>query len=188
MKRSSSETQKIGYLRTLYIVVFAIAMILSMLNSSNAQAATAMPTDYRVTAANDKFTDTWQMAVAFRMRPPRRLRARRLELAMGTLSTSQENRLFVSFGPVWRLPINSRSLFVELGISPTLISGSTFNGRDMGGNFHFTSSAAVGATFGARDSVALSLRIQHMSNGSLSSTNPGMDMIGLNFAIDFSRR
>ena len=107
---------------------------------------------------------------------------------MGTLSTSQENRLFVSLGPVWRLPINSRSLFVELGFSPTLLSGSSFNGRDVGGNFHFTSSAALGTTFGARDSVALSLRIQHMSNGSLRNTNPGMDMIGLNIAFNFSNR
>ena len=188
MKRLSIETQKIGYPRALSIVVFAIMMISSMLNSSNARAATRWPSDYRVAAANDKFTDTWQYAVAFRLRPPHRLRAKRLELAVGTISTSQESRPFVSLGPVWRLPLSNDSLFVELSISPTLLSGSSFNGRDMGGNFHFTSSAAVGATFGARDSVALSLRIQHMSNGSLSSTNPGMDMIGLNFAIDFSRR
>ncbi len=87
-------------------------------------------------------------------------------------------------GPVWRLPINSRSLFAELGISPTLLSGSSFNGCDMGGNFHFTSTLVVGRTFGARDSVALSLRIQHMSNGSLSRTNPGMDMIGINVTFN----
>ncbi len=43
-------------------------------------------------------------------------------------------------GPVWRLPINSRSLFVELGVSPTLLGGSSFNGRDMRENFHFTPS------------------------------------------------
>ena len=43
-------------------------------------------------------------------------------------------------GPVWRLPINSRSLFAELGISPTLLSGSSFNGRNMGGNFHLRTS------------------------------------------------
>ena len=118
------------------------------------------------------------------MRPPRRLWARHVEVAVGTLSTSQENRLFVSLGPVWQLPIRSQWLSVELGISPTLLSGSSFNGRDVGGNFHFISSAAVRATFGAHDSVALSLRIQHMSNGGLSSTNPGMDMIGLNITFD----
>ncbi len=90
--------------------------------------------------------------------------------------------------PVWRLPINSRSLFVELSISPTLIGGSSFNGRDLGGNFHFTSAAAVGKTFGLRDAFSLSLRIQHTSNAGLSSINPGMDTVGLNFSFDFSKR
>ncbi len=183
MTRSSTGMHKFAHSKVRHTAVFVIALISFILNGSNARAATAIPSDYRVTAANDKFADTWQSAVAFSLRPPRRLRARRFELAIGTLSTSQENRLFVSLGPVWRLPINSRSLFVELGFSPTLISGSSFNGRDMGGNFHFTSSAAVGLSFGARDSVALSLRIQHTSNGSIRNTNPGMDMIGLNLSF-----
>ena len=102
-----------------------------------------------------------------------------MELAIGAISTGQENRMFAAFGPVWRLPIRSRSLFLEFGISPTLIGGSSLSGRDMGGNFHFTSSAAIGAVFGASDSVSLSLRIRHSSHGGLSSTNPGMDMIGI---------
>jgi hypothetical protein len=187
MTRSSTEPHKIGHSKALHIVAFVIAMISIMLNGSNARAANVVPSDYRVVAASGKYEDIRQFAVAFRMRPPRRLRARHLELAIGAISTSQETRPFVSFGPVWRLPINRRALFVELGFSPTLIGGSSFNGRDMGGNLHFTTSAAVGATFGARESVVLSLRIQHTSNGGLSSTNPGMDMIGLNFAFDFNK-
>ena len=141
-------------------------MISCMLNSANARAAAAVPIDYRLALAGDKFADTWQFAVAFRMRPPRRLRgfrAKHFELAVGTISTSQESNPFVSLGPVWRLPLNNDSLFVELGISPTLLGGSSFNGRDLGGNFHFTSSATVGKTFGARDAVSLSLRIQASS-------------------------
>ncbi len=184
MTRSSTGMHKIGHSKVLHTALFVIAMSSLMLSASNARAASVMPFDYRLAVAGDKFADTWQFAVAFSMRPPRRLRARRVEVAVGTLSTSQENRLFVSLGPVWQLPIRSQWLSVELGISPTLLSGSSFNGRDMGGNFHFISSAAVRATFGAHDSVALSLRIQHMSNGGLSSTNPGMDMIGLNITFD----
>ena len=117
--------------------------------SARAAPPGSHPSDYRVVAASGKYDDT----LAFRMRPPRRLRARHLELAIGAISTSQETRAFVSFGPVWRLPINSRFLFVELGFSPTVIAGSSFNGRDLGGNFHFTSSASVGATFGARKHI-----------------------------------
>ncbi len=184
MKRSSAQIQKTGYSKALHTVVFVIAMISFSLNSSNAWAATVAPTDYRVIATNGKYQDTTQFAVAFRMRPPRRLRARHLELAIGAISTSQETRPFVSLGPVWSLPIRSRSLFVELGFSPTLIAGSSLNGRELGGNFHFTSSASIGTTFGVRENISLALRVQHTSNGGLSSTNPGLDMIGLNFTFN----
>ena len=178
-----SNTTPAAVFRALCLVLFAMMIVSVLLNSSIAQAA---PSDYRFAAAGDKFEDTWQFAVAYRLPP--RLRADRLELAVGTFATSDEFRPFVSFGPVWRWPFRNDSMFVEFGISPTLLSGSTFNGRDLGGNFHFTSAAAIGKTFGARDAVSVSLRIQHTSNGSLRSTNPGLDMIGLNFAIDFSRR
>ena len=189
--RSSTETHKIANSKALHAFVFVIAMISFMLNGSSARAASVMPSDYRLATAGDKFMDTWQFAVAFRMRPPRRLRgfrAKHLELAVGTISTSHESRPFVSLGPVWRFPVNNDSLFVELSISPTLLGGSTFNGRGIGDNFHFTSSAAVGKTFGLRDAVPLSLRIQHTSNAGLSSINPGMDTVGHNFAFDFSKR
>ncbi len=98
MTRSSTGTHKIDHSKALHTVVFVIAMISFTLNDSNARAATVMPSDYRLAAAADKFDDTRQFAVAFKMRPRRRLRAKRLELAMGTISTSQESRAFVSCG------------------------------------------------------------------------------------------
>jgi hypothetical protein len=73
-----------------------------------------------------------------------------------------------------------------LGFSPTLFAGSTFNDRDIGGNFHFTSSAAIGVSIGVDDDSSISLRIQHTSNGGLDSTNPGMDMVGINFTVKFA--
>jgi hypothetical protein len=157
-------------------------------NGSKAQAADLRPDEYRVSAGEDKFSDTWQFAMAYRIRSPQFLHAQHLELAAGTLSTSVDNKLFVSLGPVWRLPLNNDRMFVDLGISPTLLSGSSFNGRDMGGNFHFTSSAEIVAFIDARNNLSMSLRIQHMSNGGISSTNPGMDMVGIRFAFDFSDR
>lgn len=172
MKRSGAQIQRIGDSKALHTVVFVIAMLSFMLNSSNARAAAVAQTDYRVVAASGKFDDTTQFAFAFRTRPPRRLRAKHLELAIGAISTSQETRAFVSFGPVWRLPINLRFLFVELGFTPTLIAGSSFNGRDLAGNFHFTSSASVGAIFGARENISVALRVQHTSNGGLAAPIP----------------
>ena len=188
MKTSSAEKHNFGDNKLLHIVIFIIAMISFTLHGLNAQAAAAQASDYRVMRGTSQFDDVWQFAVTINMRPPRRLRINRLEMAVGAISTSEESRPFVSFGPVWRLPMNNGAMFLELGISPTLLGGSTFNGHELGGNFHFTSSAALGATFGPRDAVSLALRIQHTSNGSLDSTNPGLDMIGLNFTFDFWNR
>ena len=179
--------RKFSARKALNVIGFVIAMASVLLHDVNAQSVEFGPTEYRVSVGDDKIADTWQFAMAYRIGSPRILRAQHLELTVGTIFTSRDNALFVSLGPVWRLPINSQSMFIDLGISPTLISGSSFNGRDMGGNFHFTSSAAIGAYFGARDAISLALRIQHTSNGGISSTNPGMDMIGINFAFDLSR-
>ena len=188
MRPTSIRKGNIGTSTVLHTTLFVIAMLSIAMSSANARAVALKPSDYRVSKANHKFEDARQFAVGFTMRSPRRLRAQRLELAVGAISTAAESRAFLSFGPVWRFPANSRSLFVELGFSPTLIGGSTFNGRDLGGNFHFTSSAAIGATFGRFDTVSVSLRAQHTSNGGLSDTNPGLDMFGLNFAFNFSNR
>ena len=184
MQNSSIKSRKFDYLKVLHIVLFVTMIISSMLYNSPAQAASVIPSGYRVATAGDKFSGTVQVAATFKLRSPRRLRANRLELAVGTIATSQESKLFVSLGPVWQLPIANRSMFIELGFSPTFIDGSSFNQRDMGGHFHFTSFAAVGARFGRRNALSLSLRVQHTSNGGLSSTNPGMDMIGITFGFD----
>lgn len=186
MNTPSNTTRDILRSRILHAVVFVIAMLSFALNGANALAANLEPSDYRVAAAGDKFEGTRLYAVTFKMRPPRRLRASHLELAVGSFSTSTEDRAFISYGPVWRLPIEHQSLFVELGFSPTLIGGSSINGRDLGGNLHFTSSIAIGATFGRREAVSLSLRAQHTSNGGLNETNPGIDMFGINIAFNFT--
>ena len=121
MKTSGIQIQRIGHSKVLHTVVFVIAIISFSLSSSNAWATTVAPTDYRVVSASGKFADTTQFAVAFRMRPPRRLRVRHLELAIG-----------------------------------------------------------------ARKDIFLASRVQHTSNAGLSKINPGLDTIGLNFAINLS--
>ena len=155
-------------------------------NTASAQLPAASPVkpDFRVAQGVSKFDDTLLYAVAYELRPLHGLRARHFELAMGLISNSARPRPFVSLGPVWRLPLRDDSLFLEFGLSPTLLGGSSFGGRDLGGNFHFTSSASIGATLGRFDNVSVSLRVQHTSNGGLSSTNPGLDMVGLNFTFN----
>ncbi len=124
-----------------------------------------MPSDYRLAAAADKFDDTWQSAVASKMRPRRRLRAKRLELAMGTISTSQENRLFVSLGTMQR-PLVIHEQNVVAGLTNRLLARLA---------------RVVLQAFPG--SIPANIKTESVG---LSSTNPAMDMIGLNIAFTFS--
>ncbi len=77
-------------------------MLSFTLNGWNVQAANVIPTDYRLDTADDNFADARELVVVFKVRPRRRLRAKRVELAIDRLSTSQEIILFVSLGPMQR--------------------------------------------------------------------------------------
>lgn len=88
-------------------------MITCLLNISYVQAATVMPIDFHLAAADDKFTGTWQLDVTYKVRPPRRLRAKYMELVVGSLSHSKDNRIFVSYGPGWDNPCPSCTSLVD---------------------------------------------------------------------------
>ncbi|MDJ0709530.1 MAG: acyloxyacyl hydrolase [Woeseiaceae bacterium] len=163
-----------------------VAVALLSLNATPSMAQNFAPAEYRYAVAGNKFDEVEQFALAFAVQSPDFLRADRLEFAVGAISDQNSDRLFLSLGPVWRLPISDGPAFVEFGISPTWIDGSILDGRDLGGNVHFTSAVAIGAAFGRHRNVSVSLRAQHTSNGGLSNTNPGLDMIGLNVAFDFA--
>lgn len=164
----------------------ALGLMLFGFSTTPTLAQGFVPSEYRYSVAADKFDDVEQFALVFPKRPTNFLRADRIELAVGAISDKTDDRLFVSLGPVWRLPFPGNSGFVELGFSPTWINGSILNDRDLGGNIHFTSAVSVGIDVGPQQNVSLSLRVQHTSNGGLNATNPGLDMIGLNFAIHFT--
>jgi len=124
-----------------------------------------------------------QASFAFHAAAPRWLHANRLEFGFGALSRGEQSRLFVSLGPVWRWVPSTveKRWFIDFGLSPTVLGGAKFDGNDLGGNLHLKSSLAVGRHFGARSASTISLRIQHMSNLGLNSTNPGVDMMVLSF-------
>ena len=166
-----------------------LAGVLSLLAASaGSQAAPWLPSpdEYRIAQATGSLADTSQFAVVYRLRAPRPLRAHHLELAAGSIWSEQQTEGFVSLGPVWRLPLsNDGRRFLDWSFSPTLISGTDFADRDLGGHLQFTSAVAFGARFGRNEEYSLSLRAQHTSNGGLNEHNPGLDMIGLSFAIEF---
>ncbi len=98
MKSLSIESQKFDNLKALHIVLFATMMFSCMLNSSNVRAAIVVRSDYQLAAGIDMRAESLEFAATFKMRPPRRLRAKRMELVVGTNSTSQESRASVSCG------------------------------------------------------------------------------------------
>ncbi len=168
MKRSSTKKiHRFANSKALHLAVFAIAMISFTLNGCNAKAANVILTDYRLATANDKFDDTRQLGVAFKMRPRRRLRAKRLEQAMGTLSTSQENRQFVSLGPMQR-PLVIHEQNAVAGLTNRLLARPA---------------RAVLQAFPG--SFPANIKTEAVG---LSSTNPGMNMIGIDMAFTFSNR
>ncbi len=158
---------------------FALTTLLLL--SANALADDLAPTGYRVLESFGKYNDTTQFAVTWDFTSPSILRANRIEVAAGAFVSGELNHGFVSAGPVWRLPLNRPDTLIEFGLSPTLLSDSDFEDRDLGGKFHFTSSIEIAQRFGRKRQFAISLRAQHTSNGGLHESNPGLDMIGIVF-------
>lgn len=140
----------------------------------------------RALSAVAGFADTEQYAIAISFAAPKWLEADRLELAFGGIEGNVGTSPFISYGPVWRWQAFSPNGFVELGFSPTLIGDDQFSeDSDLGGHVHFTSSFAVGRTFGEDDETELALRLQHTSNGGLEEINPGLDLLGLSLVVNF---
>lgn len=165
----------------------AVATLLAIvaLPATSHAAPEFAPDDVRIVSAIGKFDDTHQVTAAYRLRAPRPLKAHHLELAVGSIVEGGSHHPFVSLGPVWRWTLGTGQQYVDFGFSPTVLSSSRFEGRDLGGAFHFTSSIALGTRFGPAESYSLALRAQHTSNGGLNSDNPGIDFVGLNFGFEF---
>lgn len=105
----------------------------------------------------------------------------RLVFEIGRFETKLEDRLFASLGPVFRFE-RDRSrlpLFMDLGFTPTVIDGSNYGESDLGTSLNFTTHLAFGVRFGRNSNNRVSLRYQHISNGGFNSTNPGVNMLGI---------
>ena len=109
----------------------------------------------------------------------------KLVLEAGRFNQGSENRFFASLGPTlrlandrWRIP-----LFMDLGLSPTIIDASTYGDRNFGTSFNFTSHIALGLRFGRSKNHVLKLRYQHISNGGFDEVNPGVNMIGIDVVM-----
>jgi lipid A 3-O-deacylase len=108
-----------------------------------------------------------------------------LSLELGRFSRDSEDRNFVSIGPSIRLTNDNwrKPFFVDLGLSPTVIDGSSYGDKEFGTSFNFTSHVALGMSFGKQKNHSVRLRYEHISNGGLDEANPGVNMIGIDFVL-----
>jgi len=104
-----------------------------------------------------------------------------LAFDIGRFEQGSENHYFASLGPTlrlandrWRVP-----LFIDVGLSPTIIDESTYGDQDFGTSFNFTSHIALGLRFGESRNHVVKLRYQHISNAGIDEVNPGVNMIGV---------
>lgn len=109
----------------------------------------------------------------------------RLSFEAGRFLRNSEKRYFASFGPGIRIASDrwEAPLFLDLGLSPTVIGGSTYGDGNLGRSLNFTSHIGVGMKFGRTKQHEVKLRYQHISNGGLDEVNPGVNMIGLDFVF-----
>ena len=107
----------------------------------------------------------------------------RINASAGALHGGDETAAIVTMGPglAWISP--SQQYTVEAGISPTLMSEHEYGEADFGGNFQFTSFIGLNSRLGERTTA--SFRVQHMSNASIYSSNPGLNhiMLGINYRL-----
>jgi hypothetical protein len=98
----------------------------------------------------------------------------RLDLSLGWLNGRGESAAIGSVGPSLTLSRARLPLSFEGGVLPTLVSQSAFGSYDFGMNLQFTS--YLGFTWHFASHWGLGYRFQHMSNGGLAASNPGLNM------------
>lgn len=105
----------------------------------------------------------------------------RLDLSAGWLGDQGGDAAIATVGPTLVFGRKQFPLFLEGGVSPTIILGDDFTTKDFGTPFQFTSHVGVGWDCAAH--VRISYRYQHMSNAGLSDHNPGLNLhvIGLSY-------
>jgi hypothetical protein len=101
----------------------------------------------------------------------------RLDLSAGALHGHSDTGFIGSVGTDFGLRHGRFPVNLELGVSPTLLSRTEFDGMDFGIRFQFTSHAGLNWELG--DHFGIGYRYQHMSNAHLSSHNPGLNLHGV---------
>jgi len=112
------------------------------------------------------------------------------DLTAGSMESRDDGGSFISFGPSYRFELSKLDTgrwFAEFGVHPTWLTRTVFNGRYVGGNFHFTSTIGLGAYLGRQRKTSVLFRYQHTSNAGMERNNPGFNMIGITLSYHMGR-
>jgi hypothetical protein len=104
-----------------------------------------------------------------------------------------DNSYLLDFGlsPVLRLQRTASGSelvpYLEAGLGVHLLTQTRINGhRELDTAFQFGEVLGVGIRFGPRHEYDLGLRLQHVSNGSISEHNDGLTFVSVGFAYHFN--
>ena len=118
-------------------------------------------------SANRELPWSWQLQGGWDLTP-------RLEATAGVLKGAGETGFVFSLGPTLALSGPGDRIVLDIGVSPTFMNRHEFGEQSFGKALQFTSHASIDVE------VVINLRVgyrfQHMSNASLSSINPGLDL------------
>ena len=162
-----------------------IAIATTFAATTLAGAADA-PSELRVATAFGGYPDVRVVEAGWQRAAPAWTRASRLDVTIGAINDARRARPFAAIAPVWSLARPGRNFFAEFSIGPAILGGSRVAGRELGGNFHFRSSLALGMTFRSRRPARLALRVSHISNGGIRESNPGLDYVGISFSFAYA--
>lgn len=101
--------------------------------------------------------------------------------SIGWIRDDDHGAVIGSVGPAFRLSSEGIPLSFIGGSAPTLVGRNNIGGRNIGTAFQFTTH--VGLAWRLSDHLEASYRFQHMSDGGIGRTNPGINehMLGVSW-------
>jgi hypothetical protein len=100
--------------------------------------------------------------------------ASRLDGSAGWLGAGDKNGAMFTLGPTLVLSRKNLPITLDGGVSPTVITRSQYDTKDLGIPFQFTTHIGINWDFAKH--FRAGYRFQHMSNAHLSNHNPGLNL------------
>jgi lipid A 3-O-deacylase len=104
------------------------------------------------------------------------------EFSAGVWDNKEESTADIGITPVFRF--ERHPLYVEAAIGLRLVSTHISAHRVFSTSFQFGDHLGAGFRFGPRERYDFGVRVQHISNGGVSSPNPGINFVMVRLQCD----